>query len=196
MSFALPYTISYVDKYPRADEHITYVGSSHPRPTLWEIVSKYDSFREIVRAARMADILKDPQAKFTIFVPLDLSWSKESLRSCIGNAVAEKDVLALGFNTARTIVDSLIIPGVLSTTMMMQTAFARYKTRDNVNTLTIETQHCVQFEPETYNKPPFGVILNGKARIFTPDILASNGMVHVIGQLPYYLHSPGTNVLQ
>jgi hypothetical protein len=194
MSFALPYTISYVDKYPRsnlnaATQNVAVTTQSvRIPPTLWEIVRKYDSFREIVRIARMEDILKDPQANFTIFVPLDLPWPRETLQSCIGNTIAEKDVFGLNFNTARTIVDSLIIPSVLSTTMMMQTAFARYKTRDNVNTLTIETQHCVQFEPETYNKPPFGVILNGKARIFTPDILASNGMVHVVGQLPYYLN--------
>ncbi|AHL67512.1 fasciclin-like protein [Chloriridovirus anopheles1] len=188
MSFALPYTISYVDKYPRPNlPNLNTVSSLRTPHTLWEIVRKYDSFREIVRIARMEDVLKDPQANFTVFVPLDLPWPREILQSCLGDEIAEKDVLGLNFNTARTIVDSLIIPGVLSTTMMMQSGFVRYKTRDNVNMLTIETQHCVQFEPETYNKPPFGVVLNGKARIFTPDIIASNGMVHVIGQLPYYL---------
>lgn len=195
MSFSLPYTISYVDKYPLIQPQLEIISTNGASEasrnkrvplTLWEIVSKYDSFREIVRIAMMQDILKDPQADFTVFVPLDFQTAGQTLQACIGNEIDEKNILNLNFNTARTIVNSLIIPSVLSTTMMMQTAFARYKTRDDINTLTIETQHCVQFEPETYNKPPFGVILNGKARIFTPDILASNGMVHVIGQFPYW----------
>jgi hypothetical protein len=70
--------------------------------------------------------------------------------------------------------------------MMMQSAFTRYKTRDPVNTLTIETPHCVQFEPRTFNKPPFNLVINGKAMIATPDILASNGMVHTTGKFPYF----------
>lgn len=200
MSFALPTTITIVDKhppYPRSDLSTVQQGgyytltSDLPRnaqrlpPTLWQIVSKYDSFRELVRIARMEDIFNDPQANMTVFVPLDLLFPRRTLKSCIGERIEEKEVLAIDFELARTMVNSVTIPSVLSTTMMMQSAFTRYKTRDNINTLTIETSHCVQFEPQTYNKPPFGIVLNGKSRILTPDSLASNGMVHTIDKFPY-----------
>jgi hypothetical protein len=200
MSFALPTTITIVDKhppYPRSDLSTVQQGADLP-PTIWQIVSKYDSFRELVRIARMEDIFNDPQANMTVFVPLDLLFPRRTLKSCIGEAplpgvgwvphpmrIEEKEVLAIDFELARTMVSSVTIPSVLSTTMMMQSAFTRYKTRDNINTLTIETSHCVQFEPQTYNKPPFGIVLNGKSRILTPDSLASNGMVHTIDKFPY-----------
>jgi uncharacterized surface protein with fasciclin (FAS1) repeats len=134
----------------------------------------------------MEDIFNDPQANMTVFVPLDLLFPRRTLNACIGDKIEEKEVLAIDFELARTMVNSVTLPSVLSTTMMMQSAFTRYKTRDNVNTLTIETPHCVQFESQTYNKPPFGIVLNGKSRILTPDSLASNGMIHTIDKFPYY----------
>ena len=134
----------------------------------------------------MEDIFNDPQAKFTIFVPTDLLFPRITLKACVDREIKEKDILAINFETARLMVNSVTLPSILSTTMMIQSAFTRYKTRNSVNTLTIETPHCVQFEPQTYNRPPFGIVINGKSRIMVPDILASNGMVHTIDTFPYY----------
>lgn len=191
MSFALPTTVTIVDKYPlfhRQFEFILPDQTSQARkpPTIWKIISKYDSFRELVRIARMEDILDDPQANMTIFIPTDLMFPRTTLKACIGRRIEDKDILAIDFETARKMVNSVIIPGVLSTTMMIQSAFTRYNTRDAINTLTTTTLSSVQFEPQTYNKPPFGLILNGKARVLIPDILASNGMVHTIDKYPYF----------
>jgi len=188
MSFALPTTITIVNKYPlsfgQAQTALVPFDSSSP-PSIWQIVEKHDSFRELVKTAHMEDILNDPQTKLTMFIPLDFMLPKTTILSCFDREIKEKDTLAINFETARTIVNSLIVPSVLSTTMMIQSAFRRYRTRNAINTLTIETPHCVQFEPRTFNKPPFGIVLNGRSRILTPDILASNGMVHTIDRFPY-----------
>ena len=206
MSFVLPTTVTIVDKYPLLRQQLELVPDSlfdsstetttdhqrspigrHQRlPTIWKIVAKYDSFRELVRIARMEDILDDPQANLTLFIPTDLMFPRTTLKACIGRRIEEKDILAIDFETARKMVNSIIIPSILSTTTMMQSAFTRYRTRDTTNTLTTTTQHCVQFEPQTYNRPPFGLVLNGKARILTPDILASNGLVHTVDMYPYF----------
>lgn len=185
MSFALPTISTIVDKYPPYKPDLQLV-QQFAKPTIWQIVSKYDSFRELVRIARMEDIFNDYQANMTVFVPVDLMFPRTTLKACVDRQIKEKDILAINFEMARKMVDSLIVPSVLSTTMMMQSAFTRYKTRDNVNTLTIETPHCVQFEPETYNKPPFGIVINSKARIITPDIKVSNGAVHTVDKFPYF----------
>ena len=161
--------------------------SSTALPTLWQIITKYESFRELTRIARMEDIFDDPQTNMTLFVPTDLLFPRTTLRSCVdANKIEEKDILAIDFDLARKMVNSVIIPNVLSTMMMIQSALTRYKTRDLVNTITVETLNCVQFDHKTYNKPPFGIVLNGKSRILIPDIPASNGMVHVIDNFPYF----------
>lgn len=195
MSFTLPTTITIVNKYPEAPG-ITRMSRppSGALQSIWQVIdNKYGSFRELVKIAHMEDILNDPQTKLTMFVPLDFILPKTTISSCfdhtdvmpMNSAIKEKDILAIDFETARTIVNSLIIPSILSTTMMIQSAFRRYKTRNTINTLTVETPHCVQFEPQTFNKPPFGIVLNGRSRILTPDILASNGLLHTIDRFPY-----------
>ncbi|CCV02246.1 Fasciclin-like protein [Invertebrate iridescent virus 30] len=187
MSFALPTITTIVDKYPSnfLFGMVQNEDKKNLPPTLWQILTKYDSFRELVRIARMEDILNDPQANLTLFIPTDLLFPRTTLKSCVGDSVEEKEILAINFELARKMVNSIIVPGILSTTMMMQSAYTKFKTRDPVNTLTTTTPHCVQFEPQTYNKPPFGIILNGKSRIVIPDILTSNGMVHTIDKFPY-----------
>ena len=191
MSFALPTITTVVDKYPHYNtiqliqEPQSSLDVKKP-PTLWQIISKYDSFRELVRISRMEDIFNDPQTNMTVFVSLELLFPRTTLKACVDKVVQEKDILAIDFETARTMVDSVTLPSVLRTTMMIQSAFTRYRTRNSINSLTIETPHCVQFESQTYNRPPFGIIINGKSRIITPDILASNGVIHTIDKFPYY----------
>lgn len=187
MSFSLPTNITIVDKYLPYKSNLEFIQSiGKQRPSIWQLISKYDSFRELVRIARMEDILNDSQANMTVFVPVDLLFPRTVLKACIDQNIEEKEVLSINFELARKMVDSVIIPSVLTTTMMIQSAFTRYKTRDTVNTLIIETPHCVQFEPQTYNKPPFGILINGKSVILNPDSLASNGMVHIIDKFPYF----------
>lgn len=192
MSFVLPTTVTIVDKY--CTRPLSQFQGSLPvfpkeeisnSKTIWSVISKYNSFKELTKIARMEEIFNDSQTKITIFIPLDLLLPKTILKVCNENIVQEKEILNVKFETARTMINSLIIPSALSTTMMMQSAFTRYKTRNLVNTLTVQTSHCVQFEPQTYNKPPFGIILNGMSRILTPDILTSNGIVHTIDKFPY-----------
>jgi len=192
MSFALPTTITVVDKYPGcapSNQRFERSANLRTHPTIWQILGKYALVRELVQIACLNDILDDPQTKVTMFIPIDFLVSKTTLKSCIGNLIGSKEIASPEFETARTIVDSLIIPSVVSTTMMIQSAFTRYRTRHLVNTLTVETAHCVQFEPYTYNKPPFGISLNGKSRVLTPDIVASNGIVHTVDTFPYSLGS-------
>ena len=191
MSFVLPTTITIVDKYPNNAQRATSVAEctlGNRQPTLWDIIKRYDNFKKIVQIALMKDILLDPQAKLTVFIPTDLLMPSTILKACVDIPTVpprEKSILDINFETARTIVNSLIIPSVLTTTMMIQSAFSRYKTRNAINTLIVETPHCVQFEPHTFNKSPFGLILNGKSRILTPDILTSNGVVHTLDTFPY-----------
>ena len=187
MSFALPTITTVVDKYPSnfLFGMVQNEDQKNLPPTMWQILSKYDSLRELIRIARMEDIFDDPQANLTLFIPTDLSFPRITLQSCVGYTIEEKEVLAINFELARKMVNSITIPGILSTTMMMQSAYTKFKTRDSVNTLTTTTPHCVQFEPQTYNKPPFGIMLNGKARILIPDIITSNGIVHTIDKFPY-----------
>jgi uncharacterized surface protein with fasciclin (FAS1) repeats len=155
---------------------------------LLDAIEKYTAFRELVKIAGMDGILNDPQTKLTLFVPIDLLLPTTTLKACIdpyGPIVQDKIVPSISFETARKMVNSVIVPSELTTTMIIQSAFTRYKTRDQVNTLTMETVHCVQFEPTTFTRPPFGILVNGKARILTPDTIVSNGIVHTIDKFPY-----------
>jgi hypothetical protein len=188
MSFALPTTITIVNKYPNLS--ISSIPKGFEEERLWDIVAKYEPFRELVRIAQMEDLLKDPQTRATVFVPLDLHLSTIILKSCLNSSkesVEERRILDITPEAARTMVNSVIIPNLLTTTMMIQSAFTRYRTRDLVNTLITTTPHCVQFESDIYNRPPFGLVLNNRSRILTPDIRASNGIVHTTDTFPYIL---------
>jgi uncharacterized surface protein with fasciclin (FAS1) repeats len=195
MSFALPTTVTIVDKYPPPGTPFQNVvnpfGLTGPKGkslNLLDAIEKYTAFRELVKIAGMDGILNDPQTKLTLFVPIDLLLPTTTLKACIdpyGPIVQDKIVPSISFETARKMVNSVIVPSELTTTMIIQSAFTRYKTRDQVNTLTMETVHCVQFEPTTFTRPPFGILVNGKARILTPDTIVSNGIVHTIDKFPY-----------
>lgn len=181
MSFALPTITTVVDKYPSNFVMVQNKDQNNLQPTIWQTLSKYDSLRELVQIAHMKDLFNDPQANLTLFIPLNLSFPRHKVQSCIEGIIQEKEVLDINFELARKIIDSITVPGVLSTTMMIQSAYTKFKTRDLVNTLII-TPHCVEFGP---NKPTFNIILNDKAKILIPDIIASNGMIHTIDKLPY-----------
>lgn len=186
MSFALPTTVTIVDKYPTyIEQPIQSVGTQ--QPTILDLVGKYKAFRELVKIAGMEGILQDSQANLTLFVPLDLFLPTTTLKACVGSNIQEKLIPTINFETARTMVNSLIIPTVLTTTMIIQSAFTRYRTRNTINTLTMETVHCAQFEPTTYNRPPFGITINNISKILTPDVKASNGLIHIIDKFPYFL---------
>ena len=181
MSFSIPTTVSIVDKFPpRSEIQRSSVESTN---TVWDTVEKYNSFKELVEKARMVDLLKDPQFKSTIFIPLDVSFPRQNIFSCFGNV----DEIVFNVETARSMVESVIVPNILSTTMIMQSCVSRFKTRNPINFLTFKTPHCVLFESTIYNKPPFGIVINGIARISNPDILTSNGMVHITGKFPFKL---------
>jgi uncharacterized surface protein with fasciclin (FAS1) repeats len=187
MSFALPTTVTIVDKYSPPFAPFQNVVE-HKSPNLLDAIEKYTAFRDLVKIAGMKGILNDPQAKLTLFVPIDLLLPTTTLKACIdpyGPIIQDKIVPSISFETARKMVNSVIVPSELTTTMIIQSAFTRYKTRDQVNTLTMETVHCVQFEPTTFTRPPFGIVVNGKARILTPDTIVSNGIVHTIDKFPY-----------
>jgi uncharacterized surface protein with fasciclin (FAS1) repeats len=205
MSFALPTTTTIVDKYPIINRRSTLTSDkANPNPfgitsgkdaqvrkeRIWDVVAKYEPFAELVRVAQMQDLLKDPQTRATVFVPIDLNLSSTTLKSCIGSSNQEwstRSILDITPEIARTMVNSVIVPTPLTTTMMIQSAFTRYRTRDLVNTLIVSTPHCVQFESNIYNRPPFGLLLNNRSRILTPDIHASNGIVHTTDTFPYVL---------
>jgi len=189
MSFVLPTSNIVVDKYQpeRPADILPYhrlISGS-----LLSMISKYETFRQVITIADMEGVLNDPQSNLTLFVPLDLIIEKKVLKSCVGaNKIEEKIVFDLDLNTARNLIDSLIVPGTLTCTMMIQSGMSRFKTRHSANTLTISSNQCVQLK-KTYSKPPFDIFLNNKARIIKPDIKASNGMVQVIDQLPFKFYA-------
>lgn len=183
MSFTLPTTITIVDKYkyPLADFKEPQIQPT----TILDVINKYQQFKEIVKIAGFEGILNDPQANLTLFVPMDFMVPTESLINCNGGIQVSKQILNLTFETARKIVNSLTTPSVITTTMMMQSGITRYKTRDFINTLTTTSEYCVQFEPEIYNRPPFGIVINNRSKILVPDTVVSNGVVHTIDVFPY-----------
>lgn len=186
MSFLPPTIHTTVQKYPlpktlRSDETI--------EPTVWSVIEKkYPLFATLVQKSGLKTILDDPRADLTIFVPMDIDMGEfcpTNLKACLGNKIQEMQTLGINLFQARQIVNRLIVPGVLSTTMMIQSAITKYRTRDRFNDLLVETNHCVQFEPETYNKPPFGLRLNQMARILVPDLRVSNGIIHTVDRFPF-----------
>lgn len=186
MSFLPPTIHTTVQKYPlpktlRSDETI--------EPTVWSVIEKkYPLFATLIQKSGLKTILDDPRADLTIFVPMDIDMGEfcpTNLKACLGNKIQEMQTLGINLFQARQIVNRLIVPGVLSTTMMIQSAITKYSTRDRFNDLLVETNHCVQFEPETYNKPPFGLILNQTARILVPDLRVSNGIIHTVDRFPF-----------
>ena len=197
----LPTTTTIVDKYlPKYSTQTnlnyripTNVVLENIKPathTLMQIIKeapslRLSSFEKVINIAGMEPLLNDIQANMTIFVPSELYISKTVLESCNSNFINNKDILTINFEDARKIVNSVIVPNILTTTMMIQSAYTLYKTRDTINNLLIETPHCVQFEPYTFNKPPFGIVINNKSRIVVPDIVASNGIVHIMDKYPY-----------
>lgn len=195
----LPTTTTIVDKYTlfKNNEHVesSSVLSTSP-PTLLQIIKETphlktnNSFEKMIQLAGMEPLLNDTQANMTIFVPSELYVSKDEMESCVYNPfstiIKNIDILPFNFEDARRIVNSVIIPNILTTTMMIQSAYTLYKTRDPINRLFVETRHCVQFEPYTFNKPPFGIILNNKSKILIPDIVASNGIIHIVDKHPLY----------
>lgn len=130
------------------------------------VQTRYPDFASIVTLAKLDAILDDPQSSYTLFVPLEMC----------------KEIAT--FELARKVVDSLLLKGFVNTTSMMQSAVRRYRTRDPVNTLTMQTG-VTHHAAHTFNKPPFGICLNQVARIVEPDVQLSNGVIHTIDFFPY-----------
>lgn len=187
MTFQLPTSNITVDKYSHIEDHTHLHSATYNKClNLWDIVNKYDKFKEIVIISGMANILNDPQANMTLFIPLDIHVSFNTLKSCVDNNVTRKDIIDLDFYTARTIVNSLIIPSKVTTTMLMQSAVIEYYTRYN-NSLTFTTLECSS-NIKLFNiksKPPFNININNMSKIIRPDMVASNGIAHTISSLPF-----------
>jgi uncharacterized surface protein with fasciclin (FAS1) repeats len=194
----LPTTTTIVDKYFEQNQNKGVVTRSNytttpilenikpSSRTLLQIIKETSpNFEKIITIAGMEPLLNDSQANMTIFVPSELNLLKTTLESCNSNFIDRIDILTINFEDARKLVNSVIVPNILTTTMMIQSAYTLYKTRNIINNLFIETPHCVQFEPYTFNKPPFGIVVNNKSRIVIPDILASNGIVHIVDKYPF-----------
>lgn len=188
MSFLPPTIHTTVQKYPLPK---TQESAGLRIDTVWSVIEKkYPLFATLIQKSGLKTILDDPRADLTIFVPMDIDMREfcpTNLKACSGNQIQEMQTLGINLFQARQIVDRLIVPGILSTTMMIQSAITKYRTRDRFNDLLVETNHCVQFEPETYNKPPFGLIVGGRARILVPDLRVSNGIIHTVDRFPFYV---------
>lgn len=113
----------------------------------------------------MESLFSDPQASLTVFVPID------------GLPHLDDEPT---FERARTIVNSVTVPSALTYSVLAQ-GCRRYKTRDNVNTVTTDVTIAAN---ETHQLPT--VTLNGVSRFLMTDVKTSNGIMHLIDKFPYF----------
>ncbi|MFW5691168.1 MAG: fasciclin domain-containing protein, partial [Chloroflexota bacterium] len=137
--------------------------------TIAEIAASDENFSTLVlilteAAPDYAAALSDPEAEFTVFAPTNAAFDALSsdLGIVIEDAIAFPDILIdiLGYHVVEGFVDA---EGVLSL--------------DGGEVPTI------QGEPIAVSVVQGGVVLDGIANVTATDIVASNGIIHVIDQV-------------
>ena len=131
--------------------------------TLMDIITKdpdFSKFRYMVKIARLDSILNGVQADFTLFIPSDKAIKD------LGDEV----FINMDDSTARHIVMSSMLNRRITSELLADSPASYFITRDPPNRLFV-----TNISGKTY--------INNEINIIYPDVITSNGIIHVIDKL-------------
>lgn len=120
----------------------------------------FQKFHHMVSVARLEHILNDSQANFTLFVPSDAAI----------NGLGNEIFLNMDDGTARHIVKSSMLDYRIPSEILESSPASYFMTKDPPNRLFIGNISGKTF-------------INNDINVIHKDILASNGIIHVIDKL-------------
>jgi transforming growth factor-beta-induced protein len=116
----------------------------------------FSKFKYIVERARMNTTLSDPQSDFTLFIPLD-------------NFISRLEIEGMDISMARNIVKSAMLDRKI-TSELLEDSNSSYFTKSKSNNLFINNMNGITY-------------INEDIRIIQKDIIADNGIIHVIDNI-------------
>lgn len=126
-------------------------------PTTAVNAGAFETLVAALGAADLVDALSAPNGPFTVFAPTDDAF--DALPDGLVNCLLEPD----NADALTAILTYHVVSGtVLSTDLM-----------DGMTAETLQTE-SISFDLSD------GVVLNGATEVITPDVTASNGVIHVI----------------
>lgn len=139
------------------------VKSYNPNSLMGYIASRDDMTRMsfLLRLAKLDGIYNDPQADFTLFVPLDTSLTD----------ISDGVFINMDDCIARSIVQSLTLKRVIPCQLIEDSRLSKYNTMNQYNKIFI----AISKEGS--------VFVNKDAKVIEKDIRLSNGMIHTIDKL-------------
>jgi len=117
----------------------------------------FSFFKYIVENAMMVNILNSPQSIFTLFVPHN-------------GAFLDKDLKYMDISLARHIVRTSTLDKRITSELLEDSGASYFTTKDPPNRLFVRN-----FNGETF--------INDHAKIVYKDIIASNGIIHIVDKL-------------
>ncbi|ABF82111.1 hypothetical protein MIV081L [Invertebrate iridescent virus 3] len=172
MSFMVPTTFAAPQTYRLPCPTIQVQTLGPIVPSVWTIVSRYEPFRQLVVQAHLQDFLNDPQTIVTVMAPLCIPTSQTTQLVCTDASTSPTrvSVLDLSFEASLAMVQSVSVPGVLTTDTMNQSNYTAYRTHHPYRMLHVKS------------KPT--ILLNNTSHIVVGNVVASNGLVHIVDQFP------------
>jgi len=149
--------------------------------TLLNIIQLHPDFQKfyhLIKLANLENILNDIQADFTMFVSSDKALSR-----IIGDDIfTNMDIL-----TARAILRSSMLNNRISSEVFKDSPCAYYNTVDQANRLCITNVNGETYINNTAKVNNINKNLGKNAKVIYKDIVATNGIIHVIDNLiiPY-----------
>jgi len=122
----------------------------------------FTKFRYLVKLAKLETVLDNSQADFTLFIPSDAEIKK------LGDSI----FLNMDIAVARHIVKSSMLDYKITSDLLEDSTASYFITKDPPNRLFI-----TNISGNTY--------INTDINIIKKDILATNGIIHVIDKLIY-----------
>jgi transforming growth factor-beta-induced protein len=151
-------------------------GSDDPAPNLAQ-VAQQQGFTALVAAATKANLvtaLSDPAASLTVLAPTDAAFT--TLATRLGFASANAMVSALPASALASILSYHVLPSRKSAAELAAGGASQptlYSFSGQAARLTVSTTGGVKF----------GDAVLTQAAVTTPDVLASNGVIHVIDKV-------------
>lgn len=131
--------------------------------SLMSIISNhkdFSKFRYMVKLAKLEGILNDKQADFTLFIPSDRAIS----------GLGDNVFINMDDATARHIIKTSMLDRKITSELLSDSPASYFITKDQPNRLFI-----TNISGRTY--------INNDINIIHKDMLASNGIIHVIDKL-------------